>query len=118
MNSSLKKFISTPHYLSPTCIDCDRLFSEGEDLFKILPYSKDLANHNQPSYFLVESKIENEGVVHYTYGIGFVENNILVDYVLDISTDFEKVKAFVDLCNFEKLSSVHFRDAVDDFVLM
>lgn len=40
----------------------------------------------------------------------------VVEEYRDISPDFEKVKAFVKLCNRERLSLIHLADVTEDFV--
>ncbi len=76
-----------------------------------------LLRHNEILYFVLPSKIEIEGVVYNTYGIGAIEDYTVVDYILDLSTDFDRVKQFVKLCNDEGLSLIHLRDVAEDFII-
>lgn len=69
-------------------------------------------------YFVLPSVTEIDGVLYTTYGIGAAENNQVVDSILDLSTNLSAVKSFVNLCNTEELSLIHFRDAVEDFMVL
>lgn len=68
-------------------------------------------------YFILPSKVNIEDTTYDTYGIGAIENNIVVDYILDLSTDYEDVKSFINLCNTNKLSLIHLKDAVENFLI-
>ena len=39
-----------------------------------------------------------------------------MDYILDISIDFNEVRELVKLCNDEGLSLIHLRDVVEDVI--
>lgn len=75
-----------------------------------------LLGYNEISYFVLPSKVVVEGVTYNTYGIGAIKGYIVVGYILDLSTDFDKVKQFVKLCNDEGLSLIHLKDVAEDFV--
>ena len=69
---------------------------------------------NSITYVVIPSFVEIEGEIVKTYGIGTIRNNILIDYVADISTNFNKVKALALRWNKLNLSPIHLRDAVED----
>lgn len=49
-----------------------------------------------------------------TYGIGALQNNIMIDYVVDISDDYNKIFSLVELCNEEGLDPIHLRDIAEN----
>lgn len=69
------------------------------------------------TYIIIPSQITVEGKTHTTYGIGAVKDNILIDHVPDISTQYNKVKSLVLLCNEENLSPCHLHDIAEDAVV-
>lgn len=73
--------------------------------------------HHKILYFLMPSKVKIDGIIYDTYGIGVIKNNIVIDYILDLSTDFESVKNLVDLCNVNEVSLIHFKDVINDFLI-
>ena len=79
--------------------------------------SQKTSGNNGVFYFIIPSKINIENVTYDTYGIGAIENNIIVDYILDLSIEFERVKSFVNMCNDNELSLIHLKDVVEDFLL-
>ncbi len=69
-----------------------------------------------PEYDIVKSEIylaDNELVT--TYGICStnLKNNILIK---DISTDIEKARHFVNLCNVHRVSLLNLEDVLEDFI--
>lgn len=85
--------------------------------FIINPNFQKTLKNNGVLYFTLPSKVTVEDITYNTYGIGAIKNNVIVDYVLDLSTDFESVKSFVNLCNINELSLIHLRDATEDFFI-
>ena len=67
-------------------------------------------------YFILPSKVVVEETLYNTYGIGAYSDGMVVDYIPDLSPLFDKVKSLVNLCNEEKLSLIHLRDVVEDFI--
>lgn len=74
----------------------------------------ELFQHSQVNYIIIPSQITIDGETYTTYGIGAVKNNALIDQVLDISTQFNKVKSMVLLYNEESLSICHLHDVIED----
>lgn len=118
-NTALKGSIINHNQSNPIMIAKDdfssnklklSLFMSKTELEKIYDSDKVL-------YFILPSKVTVEGITYDTYGIGAIENNIAVDYILDLSTDFDSVKAFVDLCNANELSLIHLKDVAEDFLI-
>ena len=64
-------------------------------------------------YKLNTSTVSDEdGINHKTYGITYQEKEIF-----DISTNKEKIKNLIALCNEQKLSPIHLNDVIDDFLV-
>ncbi len=80
--------------------------------------SSDLKNslNNRVLYFTLPSKVTIECITYDTYGIGAIKNDVVVDYISDLSTDLDRVKSFVELCNINGLSLNHLRDVAEDFL--
>ena len=76
----------------------------------------DIFKSESVTYCVVPSQICIEDEEYITYGIGAIEQDVMVDYILDISTDFDKIKELVELCNDEDLSLIHLRDIAEDAV--
>lgn len=66
------------------------------------------------NYILITTKISIDGVKMNTYGIGAIRNGVMVKSVPDVSLDYDKVKAVVDLCNKEKLELCHLTAVAED----
>lgn len=49
-----------------------------------------------------------------TYGIGALQNNIMLDYILDISDDYNRIFSLVQLCNEEQLEPIHLQDIAEN----
>ena len=67
-------------------------------------------------YCTISSKIYIEDEEYTTYGIVVIKEDIVVDYILDISTDFNEVRELVKLCNKEGLELIHLKDVVEDAI--
>lgn len=67
-------------------------------------------------YKMVKSKSDLDPRIN-TYGIEAVENGHIMASVPDISTDKTYVKTLIELFNKHKLSTIHLKDAVEDFLV-
>ena len=76
----------------------------------------DLLSSPQITYFVIPEEMEVDGEIHTTYGIGAICNDVLVENISDVSTELNKIKNFVQLCNKENLSLTHLKDVVEDFL--
>lgn len=76
----------------------------------------ELLSQDGITYFVYPSEIVVEDVRATTYGIGVLIDNTLVDYILDVSLDFDKIKTLVSLLNLEELEPIHLKDIVEDVV--
>lgn len=119
-HKTFNKNLLTSESTSPLMLKKDRqifynvtLASSSENL----SLQKTLDN-NEVLYFVLACEVNIEGILYNTYGIGAVKNNILVDYILDLSIDFKKVKSFVNLCNENNLSLIHFKDVAEDLLIV
>ena len=77
----------------------------------------ELFQHCPVKYIVIPGKVEIEGEVHDTYGIGAIRNDVLIEQITDISLSFNKVKSLVLLCNEENLSPIHLHDIAEDAVV-
>ena len=69
------------------------------------------------TYILVPSQIIVEGTEYTTYGIGAVHDNVMLECIHDISTDYNKVMSLVMKCNEEYLALCHLHDIAEDALL-
>lgn len=76
----------------------------------------DLFNHGDVTYFVMPGVVEIENEKRTTYGIGAIYNGVLITEIRDISTNYNKIKNLVYLCNNENLSPIHLMDVVEDFL--
>ena len=72
-------------------------------------------------YIVVKSTYYNDEEKCSSFGIAMAEpyeneNSIIKTYP-DLSNDECKVREFVNKCNENKLSPIHFKDAVEDFLV-
>lgn len=68
-------------------------------------------------YILVEEEITNEDIGTYTsYGIELRYGEEIIDRISDIDTDREGVENLCKLCNKLKLSPIHLKDVVEDYL--
>ncbi len=65
---------------------------------------------NDTLYFLIETKIEAKGITTIMYGIGAIQEYRLIDYVLGISDDEEKVKELIEKFNQNKIDVKHLEE--------
>ena len=66
------------------------------------------------TYCLIPTPMCINGKEVTTYGIGALQNNIMVDYVVDISADYNKIFSLVELCNEEELDPIHLHDIAEN----
>ncbi len=68
-------------------------------------------------YCLIGEKIKNEYIGEYiSYGIELRHGDEVIESIKDIDTDGEAVGNLCRLCNELKLSPIHFRDVVEDYL--
>lgn len=68
-------------------------------------------------YYLTEDIMFHEDIGEYkSYGIEIREGGCIVERIRDIDTKRERVEKLCELCNRQKLSPMHFRDVVDDYL--
>ena len=65
-------------------------------------------------YFLIVNTYVVENQSHIGYGIGCRADNSAFE---DMSTDPIAIKNLINLCNELKLSPMHFKDVVEDFLV-
>lgn len=74
------------------------------------------------SYCSIKHKASDKYIGTYTtYGIGLVSNTNnksieFLDFIADICIDYDKVNYLVCLLNSFEISSVHFRDIIEDYI--
>lgn len=51
-----------------------------------------------------------------TYGIGIIKNHIMLDFILDISDDYNAVLSLMKLCDNGQAHPVHLKDIVENFL--
>lgn len=77
-----------------------------------------LSDENKVSYCLIPTPVCINDKETITYGIGALQNNIMLDYVVDISEDYNKILSLVQLCNEEELDPIHLHDIAENAVLV
>ena len=65
-------------------------------------------------YLPIESEISIDGQTAASYGIGAIENDLIVDIVQDVSLDLQFVFRLTEICNAGQLSPCHLHDIVED----
>lgn len=68
-------------------------------------------------YQIFKHHITIENSLIETYGINIFENEILVDKLYDISTDYNAISHLVDSLNKDRISLIHFDSILEDFYL-
>lgn len=68
-------------------------------------------------YQIFKHDITIENKIVETYGINIYENEVLVDKLYDISTDYDALSQLVYSLNMEKIALVHFDSIIEDFYL-
>ena len=68
-------------------------------------------------YQIFKHDITIENKIVETYGINIYENEVLVDKLYDISTDYHALSQLVYSLNIEKIDLVHFDSIIEDFYL-
>lgn len=68
-------------------------------------------------YQIFKHDITIENKIVETYGINIYENEVLVDKLYDISTDYDALSQLVYSLNMDKIALVHFDSILEDFYL-
>ena len=76
-----------------------------------------LENPELYTYCLIPTTIciNDEDVL--TYGIGVLKNNVMLEYVLDISNDHNAVYALMELCDKGQVEPIHLKDIVENYLM-
>lgn len=83
----------------------------GESVAKLLTEA------DQLTYCLIPTSVCINDIETTTYGIGALKNNIMIDYILDISDDYNKILSLAEVCTEEKLEPIHLKDVVENFLM-
>ena len=76
-----------------------------------------LSDTERFTYCLIPTLLDIDGKEITTYGIGVLKDNILLDYCLDISTNFNKVLSLMDICDEAQVEEIHLHDIAEDFLV-
>ncbi len=68
-------------------------------------------------YQIFKHHITIEKTLVETYGINIFENEVLVDKLYDISTDYNAISQLVDSLNKDRIEFIHFDSILEDFYL-
>lgn len=79
--------------------------------------SRLLSDNERFTYCLIPSLLDIDGKEITTYGIGVLKDNILLNYCLDISTNFNKVLSLMDVCDKAQVEEIHLHDIAEDFLV-
>lgn len=80
-------------------------------------FPKPSPEDNHHLYCLIPTEICINERKTTTYGIGVVKNMLMLNYILDISEDYNKILSLVERCNTEKLDPIHLRDVVENILI-
>ena len=67
-------------------------------------------------YQVIESRVEIDGVIYTSYGIGCENAGNLLFQINDLSINKDRVSKLVYLCNDLQLDPIHIDDVVEDFL--
>lgn len=67
-------------------------------------------------YIPVEEMLKNEETDYVSYGISVRAADDEVDFISDVSTDFEEVTHLAEQCTAQQLAPEHLRDVIEDFL--
>ena len=73
-----------------------------------------LSQNDEITYCLIPTPMCINGKEAVTYGIGAVKKDIMIDYVIDISSDYNKILSLVKLCNEGSLDPIHLTDIAEN----
>ena len=76
-----------------------------------------LTETDQLTYCLIPTPICINDIEITTYGIGVLQGNIMLNFILDVSDDYNKMLSLVELCTEQKLDPIHLRSVVDDILI-
>ncbi len=68
------------------------------------------------TYCLIPATICIDDADVLTFGIGVLKNNVMLEYILDISDDHNAVLALLKLCEEGQLEPIHLKDIVENFL--
>ncbi len=74
----------------------------------------ELFKENKIEYIIYPSTEEVENESYPTYGIAAMMDNVIVDYIPDVTPDFDTISKLVEKCNAEELALEHMRDVSED----
>ena len=75
-----------------------------------------LENPELYSYCLIPTQEYINDTEVTTYGIGVIKNHIMLEYVLDISDDYNAVVSLLNLCDEGQAEPIHLKDIVENFL--
>lgn len=71
-------------------------------------------------YIWIESSYSANGVLYTTYGIAYADFSdgvpVILEAIPDLSTNQDRVQHLAALCTELRLSPMHLRDVIDDFL--
>ena len=65
----------------------------------------------------IDTVIDEDGNVIKAYGIELRKNGSIEEYIVDISTNRDRVSLLINLCNKLNLDPIHIYDVIEDFLL-
>ena len=72
---------------------------------------------NFMKYQIFKHNITIENKIIETYGINIYENEVLVDKLYDISTDYNAISQLVDSLNKDRIEFIHLDSILEDYYL-
>ena len=67
-------------------------------------------------YVPVKELLKNEETDYVSYGISVLTADEEVDFISDVSTDFDEVTRIAERCTEEQLAPEHLKDVIEDFL--
>ena len=69
------------------------------------------------TYIPIREELWSDEIGKYiSYGICALDRYTKVDFVSDVSTDYDLICAFTEICTLEALDPIHLRDAIEDLL--
>lgn len=75
-----------------------------------------LENPELYTYCLIPTTICVNDIDVLTYGIGVLKNNVMLEYVLDISDDHNAIYALMEKCKAGQVEPIHLKDIVENYL--
>ena len=100
--------------------ELDALANEAQERTSLIREAAEAVN--KVTYGISEESYVLNNDCRVSYGIVIYANAdqdgtaMIIDSIRDISSDKEKIALLVDECNRHKLSPIHLRDVIDDFI--